>query len=54
MPEKDEVQIFYMDDNGTIVEEHLATQIRILEIINGERFETYGVITPNPKQEVDQ
>jgi len=54
MPEKDDVQIFYMDDDGNEVEQNVATQVRILEIINGERFETYGEITPTTKQEVEQ
>lgn len=54
--EKDSVQIFYMDDDGNIVDKAHATQVRIIEYKNGERFETYGFVTPEPKpkQEVEK
>jgi hypothetical protein len=56
MTEENSVQIFYMDDHGNIVPKDQATQVRIIEYdANGERiFETYGIITPNPKQEVEK
>ena len=54
MPEKDSVQIFYMDDDDRIVDKAQATQVRILEYKDGERFETYGVLTPNNQQEVEK
>lgn len=45
------VQIFYMDEDDNIVEKHLATQVRILEYKDGERFETYGLVGPDEGEE---
>ena len=51
-------QIIFLDDNGNPTTKEKATACRIIEFdADGERvFETYGVITPEPKpkQEVDK
>jgi len=50
MSEENGVQVFYMDDDGNIVPKAQATQVRILEYKDGERFETYGVVTPDEEE----
>jgi hypothetical protein len=44
MAEEGDVQIVYMDDKGNVVPKAEATRAHIVEIIDGERFETYADI----------